>query len=63
MNKYLTERKRTEQYVNSICKFGYKNYKPNKTLIIKKGLTKPLESNMPDISMIQQNDRQDKKKS
>lgn len=33
LDKFVTERKITEKYVNSICKFGYKDYKPNKTLI------------------------------
>ena len=33
MRKYVSERKVTEKYINSISKFGYKDYKPNKTIL------------------------------
>ncbi len=33
MKKYMSERKMTEKYINSISKFGYKDYKPTKTIL------------------------------
>ena len=33
MQKFVAERRMTERYINSICKYGYKDYVPTKTVL------------------------------
>ena len=33
MEKFVAERRMTERYINSICKYGYKDYVPTKTVL------------------------------
>lgn len=32
--KFASERRVTERYINTISKFGYKNFTPNKTIML-----------------------------
>ena len=47
--KYAQERRKTERYINSICKFQYKDFKPNKTILKENSYTLHLPPNSPSV--------------